>query len=65
MKPTSKSTNHYANYYEALEECYTDHERLGKPELADTNATQMRWTMMMMPWVMALLKPRNQVQAIA
>ena len=55
MKSTSTSTNYDANYYEALEECYTDQERLGKPELADTDATQMRWTMMMMPWAMALL----------
>ena len=65
MKPTSTSTNYDANYYKPLEECYTNNERLGEPELADTNATQMRRTMMMMPWAMALLLQRNDVPAAA
>ena len=49
MMTTSTRKNNDKNYYEVLEECYTNQERVGEPELADTNATQMRWTMMMMP----------------
>ena len=65
MKTTSTRKNYDENYYEVLEECYTDQERLGEPELADTNATQMRRVMMMMPWAAAILQQYKQVPATA
>ena len=56
MKTMSTRKNYNHNYYEVLEECYMEQERLGEPELADTNATQMRRVMMMMPWATAILQ---------
>ena len=40
MTPTN--TIYDKNYYEALEECYTDCESLGEPKLADTKTKQYR-----------------------
>ena len=53
MMTTSTRKNNDKNYYEVLEECYMGQDRLGEPELTDTNATQMRRVMMMMPWAAA------------
>ena len=64
MKTTS-TRNYNDNYHEALEECYTDQEKLGEPELADTDATQMRRMMMRMPWAAAILQQWKRVPATA
>ena len=65
MMTTSTRKNNDKNYYEVLEECYMDQDRLGEPELADTDATQMRRAMMMMPWATAILQQCKQVLATA
>ena len=65
MMTTSTRKNNDKNYYEVLEECYMDQDRLGEPELADTDATQMRRVMMMMPWAAAILQQCKQVPATA
>ena len=52
MKPTMQYYN--KNHYKALEECYTDYEGLGEPELADTELT--RRAMTMMPWTTTILQ---------
>ena len=56
---TMSTRNYNVNYYEVLKECYTDQERLGEPELDDTNATQMRRATMMIPWAAAILQQCN------
>ena len=54
MRTTSTRKNNDKNYYEVLEECYTDKERSGAPELADTITSAEIRAMMMIPWEAAI-----------
>ena len=68
LRKTTTSTRKIndKNYYEVLEECYTDKERSGVPELADTITPAERWAMMMMmPWSAAILQQCEEVPATA
>ena len=53
------------NYYEALEECYEDCERLGKPELSDISPTEMKMIRMMLSKDAAKRKQREDEPAAA
>ena len=53
------------NYYEALEECYEDCERFGKPEPSDISPTQIKMIRMMFSTDAAKRKQREDEPATA
>ena len=65
LRKTSTTKKSNMNYYEALEKCYEDCERFGKPEPSDISPTRMMMIRMMLSAEAAKRKQREDESATA